>query len=550
MYGSSFDGSACVWKRLTFDLRKRLLCLAAASGHAASLDAALAHCGVALGEELLQSAAAAGDVAACRLLLRLGCRLRVGAAKAAAARGHVPVLQLLLDRSVAPWSCEDAAVIAAAGNGACQGGQADTLAWLRQAHGYSPTAADADTAAWAGQVELLDALLPSLEPELCASEIGEQGSDASGLATPPPAAAAGSAPAWGRSVRRTWRLSLMCAILRGCPVAAAQRHYERLLERWQPLPLRPDGGVGCRGGGRCDGGGGGGRGGGGCEGQRGGGGVGAWGACHFELLVSAVSSRTPCWPAKLDLLLSRWGMCGSGALPRAWAGLGTSLACAACWPAADCRQRLERVRALGVQLDEPAVWCAVTEAGQVEALRYLWEECGFRPPGRSLSPRQVCGSRKGEPAVLRYLHDRGFRFDAERVAWEALHGASAQTLLFLAEVAVAEGGGKSREDWSTAFRRAAALGAELRVLRALRRRGADVSLAAVACGGGEEALDWAAAELEAEGRLKPLGRKEAREVFEEFGNLAAIKWLQARCLLPGQAQPLPRRRRHWCCAIS
>ena len=64
------------------------------------------------------------------------------------------------------------------------------------------------------------------------------------------------------------------------------------------------------------------------------------------------------------------------------------------------------------------------------------------------------------------------------------------------------GGERWREDWTDAFKAAARRGAGLAALRALRARGAAVDLGAVAEGGSEEALEWAAAELAAEGKLQ------------------------------------------------
>eukprot|EP00198_Chlamydomonas_reinhardtii_P011826 XP_001701163.1 predicted protein [Chlamydomonas reinhardtii] len=63
--GSAFEahwGRPEPWRSLSLRQRRRLLCLAASSGHAPSLDAALAQCGCVLKPEVLMSASAAGNL--------------------------------------------------------------------------------------------------------------------------------------------------------------------------------------------------------------------------------------------------------------------------------------------------------------------------------------------------------------------------------------------------------------------------------------------------------------------------------------------------------
>ncbi|KAG2423664.1 hypothetical protein HXX76_015181 [Chlamydomonas incerta] len=61
------------WRELSLPQRKRMLCLAASSGHAASLEAALSHCGCSMANNVLNNAvsaaALAGSRAACERLL-------------------------------------------------------------------------------------------------------------------------------------------------------------------------------------------------------------------------------------------------------------------------------------------------------------------------------------------------------------------------------------------------------------------------------------------------------------------------------------------------
>ncbi|KAG2428302.1 hypothetical protein HXX76_010450 [Chlamydomonas incerta] len=193
-------GRAEPWRALTLPQRERLLCLAASAGHAASLDAALVQCGCALKPAVLTAAAAAGNLAGCERLLREGCSFSTDALVGAARGGHLPALQLLLGAVVSGENVTDT-YLAAAAQGACAGGQLSVLAWLQQVYGYSPRLPDAEAAARAGQVAVLEQvllpllLLPLLLPELGVSE--EQ---------PEPATRAAR---WG----------LLLAIVEGCPVA-------------------------------------------------------------------------------------------------------------------------------------------------------------------------------------------------------------------------------------------------------------------------------------------------------------------------------------------
>ncbi|KAG2428358.1 hypothetical protein HXX76_010503 [Chlamydomonas incerta] len=87
------------WRALSRWQRLRLLCLAASSHHPPSLDAALAQCGTVNEADALASAAAAGDLQACRRLYESeGCRQDerlVGTA--AGLSGSLPVCQWLAE---------------------------------------------------------------------------------------------------------------------------------------------------------------------------------------------------------------------------------------------------------------------------------------------------------------------------------------------------------------------------------------------------------------------------------------------------------------------
>ncbi|KAG2440857.1 hypothetical protein HXX76_003711 [Chlamydomonas incerta] len=122
------------WRSLGHARRLHLLCLAASSHHAASLEVALAFCGVGLAAVVIEVAAAAGDLDAFKRLVDEGCKAESNneALALAARRGHLHVLQwvyhdsarqLGLQRAFRWWT--NALAVAA-----CAGGHAHVLAWL------------------------------------------------------------------------------------------------------------------------------------------------------------------------------------------------------------------------------------------------------------------------------------------------------------------------------------------------------------------------------------------------------------------------------------
>ncbi|KAG2423591.1 hypothetical protein HXX76_015229 [Chlamydomonas incerta] len=529
------------WRALTLPQRRRLLCLAASSGHAGSLEAALAQCGCALMPEVLTAAAAAGNAAGCERLRGAGVAADWRTVTAAAEAGHLAVLHLLLAETTHIRHARNFLTEAAA-RGACAGGHADILAWLQQVHGFRPSLVDIEAAARAGQVGILEQLLPPPPPpppqSLQAQAAAEAGDGDRfrldrGLLWGPDAAA-GAAPVQHPSAQR-WhaenRLRLLQAIVHGCPMEVLQRHYEPLSRGWVPARA-PDivaaalaAALAARGGGAA------------------GGAPELW---RSKLLASALQSPTACWGAKLDFLLSAWGPQQTTELIRDVAACQAAVH--ATTESLDCLQRLRWLRAHGARFGTRAAEL-VSQGGHAEALAYLWDECGV--PGPMGTPDPVgeflrgCGqysqtvapdSERGTGArhlrVLQLLATRGAVLSAEHAAMAARCRAPEPMLLYLAEAAVpvAERGG---DLWDQAFTSAAQQGASLTALRVLRqRRGAAVDLAAVACGGSEEALDWAAVELAAAGCvLQPLDEKDAASVAGA-GNTAAMGWLRGRGLLP------------------
>ncbi|KAG2438759.1 hypothetical protein HXX76_005303 [Chlamydomonas incerta] len=521
--------------------RERLLCLAASSGHVASLDAALAHCGCTLTSEAVTAAAAAGNATGCERLLGAGgvvadWRLW-GPVKAAAEAGHLPVLQLL-ERN-AHTEDERRMFDDASAEGACAGGHADILAWQQRAHGYRPKLVGAQAAAAAGQVAMLELLLPppppppphelhpAPGPTTSAAGDGDRFRlDHDLLWGPDAAAPAAAAAAVGDDERRRAyaRLRLLQGIIHGCPVEVLQRHYEPLSRGWVPARTA----EGAAAAGAAPG------------GSAAGGALLRW---PSRILADALRSPTACWRAKLDFLLSAWGPHVTDKLIRDGAACGKAVQAATDTP--DCLQRLRCLRAHGFQFNARAAVC-VSRRGHAEAMAYLWDECGVPGPmatpdpvGESLrecSQTVVYGSKREVGVrllrILQLLAARGAVLSAEHAVIAADCPGPEPMLLYLAEVAepVTERGG---DLWDEAFSCAAQNGAGLAALRVLRqRRGAAVDPAAVAEGGSEEALDWAAAELVAEGSgLRPLSHVSARHVAFS-GNTACLAWLRSRALLP------------------
>ncbi|KAG2427273.1 hypothetical protein HXX76_012469 [Chlamydomonas incerta] len=543
-------GRAEPWRALTLPQRRRLLCLAASSRHAASLDVALAHCGCEAARadqrgEALAAAAAAGWKDGCQQLLQGPAGFEPGsgwwAIATAALGGHLTVLQPLIEATDPNRgehvSCE---TLRRAAFGACSGGHTHILAWLQQAYGYSPSLEEVEAAARAGQVTILESLM-SQRPE-CRPP-GERTSET------------GTAVAQQQDQQRWARRRLLSEIAYGCPAAVLQRHYDTLWPRQRERPATA--GAAAAGAATA------------AAGLPAAAGVGdgqqdpqqdpqqqqqqRWvpdgadldsAAC--DLLAAAAGSRTRCWAAKLAFLLAAWG---PGAVARLLSrgdcisNVGNRVCLRP-----DCLQRLRHIRDLGMQLDERVATQALM-AGRAEALAFLWDECGVR---QALSEDWLCcGAGAGEPHMLRFLSGRGLlaSYGVARVVHEIEWGASDEKVLVLVELA-AEGGGQRMGmqrgrrrwwvwlDWSSAFNAAARHGAGLAVLRMLReRRGAAVDLAAVACGGSEEALEWAAAELAAAGSgLQVLSEEEAQEVARR-GNTAALAWLRDRGLLPPPPPP-------------
>ncbi|KAG2428844.1 hypothetical protein HYH02_014256 [Chlamydomonas schloesseri] len=492
------------WRALNLKTRVRILCAAAASGHAGSLDAALAHAGCEVMPRVLHAAAAAGNAEGCELLLAMGggCQLDEEAVAAAARGGHLQLVQQLMAK--VPGASSDSYrrysvrsnYVEAAGRGACVGGRLEVLAWLRAAHGFRPHKEDAEAAAEAGQAAVVELLLQQLPECTCRY--------------------------WDRSDER-WQL--LTAMMFGCPVEVVARHYDRLWRWWYREEDRdgqwvldgwphdefwtfrdPDGND-----------------------------LGDYGdrdRAMRRLLNAAAGSPTPCWAAKLDLLLQRWGPQVMGALLRGergvikdWDSRHDGFMSYKFWSPHPMPGYLQRLRACGWVPDMMAVEDAARD-GHADALTWLWDDCGVSTPDSdALKAALGWATAPGHMDVLRLLRERGLvRFTVRHVLAEAQGGTwrtqdrggplfkfwderswTEESLAWL--VGVAEDDEVSelpdqhawccgpRDPWSRAFYRAARAGAGIDLLAALVARGAEVQVAPVAAGGSVEALAWAVEEL-------------------------------------------------------
>ncbi|PNW75615.1 hypothetical protein CHLRE_12g534000v5 [Chlamydomonas reinhardtii] len=504
------------WRLLTLRQRQRLLCLAASSGDAPSLDAALAHCGCSLSSEVLISAAAAGCTAACKRLLEEGCEADLNAACAAAEAGHRHLCALLWSKRC--WDHTfldgdgggdgpDAEDLARVAEAACAGGHAHVLQWLEMHEGLYDDAERwgreyrrqeineglAAAAARGGHVPLLQQLLAKL---------------------PQPQAGSGQDINWSR---------LLCDVALGCPLPVLRELAGRWRQLEPPQPRQQQQQqqqlqLGA---------------------QRGGG-VGR------DILLRALGSHTPDWRDKAEWVLSR----RSELLAAATTGPGSALRPDGVggydWAAAqpDYEQRLRYLvtdkgaRSLPAEAAE-----AAAAAGDVGALRFLLEECGMRLPDTCVSGAAQCGQH----AVLEFLRGRG-QLPSYSGGGRTLNAGEAPVGVLAAAAVVAARDARhagyamshayqERDFWSRVFSQAASQGADVTTLRYLHEAlGAQVQLRCIAQAGSLEQLEWALGVALAGGDAAPpqLGPAPGAllQAALDSGNLVAAALLHARGLAP------------------
>ncbi|KAG2425898.1 hypothetical protein HYH02_014899 [Chlamydomonas schloesseri] len=570
------------WRALGHRQRLRVLCLAASSHHASSLEAALAYSGVGLTRAVLEAAAGAGDLAAFQRLLAEGCEAdsNMNSATVLAARhGQLHVLQWVYHdsdprlclRQMFRWS-RDALAVAA-----CAGGRRHVLTWLEcgmppQAAPIAPTApgvaaapeqrvqqlqsaapAERDSALMAGRSaarcqELFDRMVKA------AAEGGHAAILAHLLEGRPYAA---YVTVWDQ--RKIW--AVLEEVAGG---ASSAPMLQRCYERW------------------------------------------AWqlgrtaGTRERASLLTAVMRGLGDWRGKADFLLARWAGAGAGAGVSAGAGqqaaagqrpltsstrlvaqevarsmVARAQEVACSWRvAARHADFLDRWLYIGLEAGGmPATWCTLTAyvtagCGNVAALRGLldrWSHmCRGVPPLRAVVE---LAAQAGHVGVLELLLQRYGRGVLRHLTLTQVHDAAREPQGLAAlprllelweqgapEALAAEAGGQEREPeherqlqanadaeeeeemgeeeememWDRIMRHVAVAGADVSLLQQLYDvYGAAVQLDDVAEGGSEEALAWAVETLrqEAEDEQVPVVKLNRFWNLVMGGNLAAAAWL-------------------------
>ncbi|KAG2435465.1 hypothetical protein HYH02_011965 [Chlamydomonas schloesseri] len=505
------------WRALSLQQRRRLLCLAANSGCADSLEAALAHCGCSLTTEVAVAAVLGGSVAAVEtLLIREGCDCsRKALEEVAAEAGQLEVLQWLrqarqeqlvqagVDR-LRPAHEQPPAAIAVA-VAACRGGHAHVLAWLGAAEkqqqqpqlpqpgalaGEPLTIAHpkavpflAGAAAEGGHVEVLDQLLPRLEPI--------------------PSGAA---------------CSMLCKMAQGCPREVLQRAYLHLFR---------------------------------------GSGVELGTSLKHSLAVAAAVSSTTDWEAKLDWALLQEA---NDRLPVRPDPTNSFLKGDVDWlidpPACalpDWLQRLQALHARRVPLPLPRLRARAAMVGNVAALRWLLEaqQGGYEGDAAGVSEDLLSlAAEIGHVPVLAELSERGGVFGGPHVVQAAEQGKADAVRWLLAQPLQ-----PPVTNWPpVSANLAQQSGADLALLRQLHEQhGVVIEVDAMAHGCSVEVLDWAVALLREESAARRGGQEPAhfmRGLLQDLqcriawkhgalgGNLAAADWATQLLMDHGYAPPL------------
>ncbi|KAG2441730.1 hypothetical protein HXX76_003345 [Chlamydomonas incerta] len=455
------------WQSLTLPQRRRLLCLAASSHHGPSLEVALEHCRVPAPAcvEVLEAAAAAGDVAACERLLstdQQGPRDYIVefAVAAAAQEGQVAVLQRFAALGYAA-SCSS---LGSSARAACYAGQPAALAWLVER--YPPGMYD-DGHAWELAIAAAEGGHPALAQQLLEGRAGHL------------AEAAATAPGAEKlNLRR-----LLCGLAFGCPLPAFEHFHGYVPAGWGRVLDSV--------------------------------------AAAGSVLSCIVCSVTPDWERKLawlqELCRSSSSDCGAAGAADAAAGVplaglfggaaagraGVYMDWAVAATRADFAQRLRALHAtgfgfLGLAAEEVAE--ASARRGDMEALSFVIDTLGGRVTGR-VEQAAVSG---GHLPLLQLTRKRGACFTPRDVVTAAGYQrwAAAQWLADAAAEDAEYGCDDEQYEgkvWADVFSHVARSGAPLSLLQHLHRElGAAVDRAAVAAGGSLAAEQWAASVTGAE----------------------------------------------------
>ena len=499
------------WRCLTLPQRRRLLSLAASSGDAGSLEAALAHCGCTGFEEPAASAALAGRVSVCeKLVSREISAFRTVLLCFAAEAGHLEVCRWFwrelatMRQATTPSTGMHVDIASQACAMACRGGHEEVLSWMQGV--YEQEVAEAMTRGL-GEGHELEGLEPEAveeqegegeeeqeeeveeeveveeEEEAAAEEEQDEGQVQQQQQQQPPAQAAARSTA---ELAHAVDMALSAAgggqvawCTRWADIAGPQQYL------MAALPVRAA--VGCD----------------------------LPGLQQLSARYSppsaalrrvrklavpyyAAASPTPDWRDKVDWALQQdpLDIVEGPEAHHVVAQLLDSevgiFRAAASFP--DLHLRLQHLRSRGLPLLCAADFVKhAAAAGNAAALTWLLDQ----PEGQELAASAELGqaaAAAGHVPVLECLRARGLVFDIAH-ATAAAEACRGEALRWMAG-ALAEGDAAA---WSGVWRCAAAAGVDLSTLRLLHERwGAAVDLDAVAKGGSVEALEWAFGLLEQE----------------------------------------------------
>ncbi|KAG2454285.1 hypothetical protein HYH02_001316 [Chlamydomonas schloesseri] len=576
-------GRAASWRALSLRQRQRLLCLAAASGDAASLDAALMHCGCCVTGAVLAAAAGGGCIPALeRLLHYAGAHLLLHSAEAAAAEmGQLDTLQWLQQRQGPGSLHNDHDAWLRLVGAACRGRQIAVLDWLMAPE---PMAAPEDGQEQQGlllaeeelgqqglgqpQEQLVQPLQPPVEPQQPPQAPGHLPQAAEPpqplqqaqqqeqpLQQPLPEGQLEEAQ-WDdeeeeEEEEEVWEDDphWMDEYTAGSiATLAAAYGCEALLERALPY-VAPEAlwwllgrvAYGCR-----------------AAVLRG----------HFDSLVGrdlvavmeaglvaplsgAAASPTADWREKAEFLMRRWEEAAGGAVAEEdkvvrWMPEHWGVSSEARMPP-DYAQRLEMLRARGYAPDKDVAWAAAAQ-GDVRTLAWMLDSGLVR---REKANKRAL-STGGHPAALQLLRERGAVFSRQQVDLWDRSVSDAESLglgehvldvtAWLSEAAV----DLDWRSWQKLLLRATFCGGPLPLLRRLREQGGcgPVFLKALATSGcSVAALDWAAAHnLQLAGAILSAGQHQEVTCQDWFymackGDLAVLSWLSERGLVTPASLP-------------
>ncbi|KAG2434496.1 hypothetical protein HYH02_012322 [Chlamydomonas schloesseri] len=487
-------GRPTPWRPLSLQQRRRLLSLAANSGCAASLEAALAHCGCSLTHDVAEAAVLGGSVAAVEtLLIREGCDGTTLLEEVAAQAGHLAVVQWLRQARRAqllppPLTVQqpedqvpqDLATAVAA----CRGGHRHIITWLQE------------------QQELEQPQEGAAAAAAAAAEPGLQV-----LARPEAVQRLATAAAAGGHVGLLYQLlprlkpiptgdghSVMLAAAQGCPLEVLQHVCSHVCSGAPELSPR----------------------------------------LNHDMAFAAASSPTPDWEAKLDWALQQTqhgplsGRHEAALVPGAGSSLEDAAGVLPGW-----LQRLQALRARRVPLPPlPVLARRAAAVGDVVALGWLLEaqqgegqgeEVGMED-GEALATSAALG---GHVRVLEALRERGCRFSREHVD-TARQAGRVEAMAWLLEQPLQP---RLSEYWQHFWCLTENVSGELGHLRYLyERHGAYLNLDLITKQCSVEALEWAVMQLKgdkAAGRGPGLTYAEsALGAAAQAGNLAVAHRLR------------------------